>query len=100
MATLKMSELSTEYVRVSVATNPPTDPTTDDVSLAFLEAGTEPTDPDWIAGTWETVSGTYYARVLVGPDGHALDVGSYIVWLKVVDNPEEPVRKAGKLVIF
>jgi hypothetical protein len=101
LASLKQSVLSTEYVRVAWATNPPEDPTTDTVYLAFIEGTDEPETGEWVPGGWETVGAKYYARVLVGPDGDKiLGVGNYEVWSKVIDNPEHPVRKVGKLVIF
>src|SRR6266566_2068097 len=100
MATI--SSLSKEYVLVRVdftVAGVATDPTGDTVQLAFLASGTDPTNPDWITGSWEsdvTVAGhpIRYARALVGPGATALAKGSYVTWVKVGDSPEIPVKQA------
>lgn len=101
-----ISVLSTEYVKVvatpvvgGVAVNP----TSDAVSFAIVEAGSQPTTPDWFSGIWEidatTDPVTYIACGLVGPSGggHVLTIGRYDVYIRITDAPEVPIKKAGPL---
>ena len=100
--TIRRPVLSTEYVRVPIAAREngvEVNPTSDAVYLA-LTTGDEPASGDWHVGSWETDDSTYYARLLVGPSSLALAAGVWIVWVKVTDSPEIPVRKAGRLVLY
>ena len=101
--TLTLSSLSTDYIQVPVRVNGSAyDPTSDDVQIAFIAGNASPQEPDWNTAAWNTpVSSVYQAQVLVGPanDGIALAPGTYTVWVKIVDNPEVPVRAAGYLMI-
>lgn len=100
---LRLSVLSTEYINIPVTARENgvvIDPTGDTVALAFKGVDETPEPGDWVSGDWETDEGVYRARTLVGPGETELDVGTYVVWLKVSDNPETPVRRAGRLVIF
>jgi len=99
----KISALSKEYVKVrftvdkaGVAYNP----TGDDVKFAFTLTNVL-TGATWYQGSWETVAGKYYALCLVGPGGQVtLTAGNtYLVSVKVTDNPEIPVKTAGPLVV-
>lgn len=103
MATLKVSSLSTEYIRVSVSVTKagiPFDPTGDTVQMAFPLPNVEPVLADWKASSWESTGGNYWARCLVGPSGTVtLADGNYDVWVKITDSPEIPVRKVGSLSI-
>ena len=100
---LKISSESLEYVRVPVSATDngaSVDPTDDTVNMAFLASGIEPDVADWQTAEWETDNGTYYARCLVGPGGTIeLENGKYVVWVKIIDNPEIPVRSVGTLQI-
>lgn len=102
-APLSLSALTLEYVKVAVAATvngSAIDPTADAVQMAFPLAGVDPISGDWKTASWETVSGIYYARCLVGPAGTiTLAANLYDVWVKVTDTPETPVRKAGQLEI-
>jgi hypothetical protein len=108
MAVFKsQSVLSTEPYRVAVSATVAGNPlnlSTDTVQFAFMAAG-DPGNADWRTGTWETttVSGKalYVAQCLVGPanSGVSLSVGPWNVWVKVVDNPDVPVRQVGTLQI-
>ena len=95
------SALSTEYLRYpvsAVVNGVAINPTTDVVQFAFPLTGVAPST--WLTGSWETVSSTYFARVLVGPTGgvFAPSAGvTYDVWVKITDAPEVPVRKVGTL---
>lgn len=100
-----MSALSTELVEYRVAATingAAYNPTADVVQFAFPGYGTDPASTDWHPGTWQTDPGsTYWAQCLVGPanGGVVLAVGSYGIWLKIVDNPEVPVKQVGILQI-
>lgn len=103
---MELSALSTEYVRVPVIARENgtlVDPTGDIVEMAFVAPTVTPDGDDWNAAEWETDDDRYFARALVGPGAGAvatLTVGEYAVWVKVTDNPENPVKRAGYLTIF
>jgi hypothetical protein len=105
---LSISSLSNEYVRVQIqatSAGSAVDPTADAVQLAFVLEGTTPVSGDWKAGTWEidatTTPTTDYARALVGSAGViTLAAGTYDVFVKVSDNPEVPVKKAGPMRVI
>jgi hypothetical protein len=122
MRHLRISSLSTEYVRIPVATlddaGALADPTGDGVEIAFttgedIEPGSIDDEGDgWEPADWETselvtvdvgatrVATPYKARLLVGPDyGTLLDDGEYTVWVKVTTGSETPVRAAGRLIV-
>lgn len=102
---LTISVLSSEYVRVSVAASvngAEIDPTGDAVQMAFMAQGTTPGAGDWKTASWETdptqTPVIHYARTVVGPSGVIqLAPGVYDTYLKVVDNPEVPVKRAGPI---
>ena len=102
---MEQAALSTEYVKVPVAAvvnGAVFNPTVDTVQMAFPVRGATPVSGDWKAASWETITGAYYARCLVGPTGGtiALVVGIYDVWVKVTDSPEVPARRAGQVTIY
>lgn len=105
---LQISHLSTENIGVTVqATTAGTtfDPTGDLVQFSFVQGyGSAPTSGSWTTGSWTLTNNPLYpyaALCLVGPTGStALTTGNYIVWLKITDNPEVPVRVVGELAIF
>lgn len=99
---ITVSVLSTEYIRVPVTAsvnNAPYNPSGDVVQFAFT-TGANPTSGDWHPGLWDSVIGPYVAQCLIGPAGGvALAVGTWVIWVKITDNPEVPVRSVGQLVI-
>jgi hypothetical protein len=104
----ELSHLSTEYILIPVAvTNAgaPYNPTSDTVQFAFMPNSVQqPVTSDWVNGSWETVSTNfiypYNAKCLVGPNGStALTLGVYVVFLKITDSPEIPVRAVAQLTI-
>lgn len=103
-----MSSLSTEYVLVPVSARVEgilINPTGDEVQFAFKSDGTDPAPADWLTGSWASTSplnNYYQAQILVGPGigGNVLAIGTYVVWLKITDNPEIPVRQPGTLTII
>lgn len=115
MQHLRISSLSTEYVRVPVAMLDDdgvlTDPSAEDVEIAFtIGEHVEPEDSGldealgWEAAEWETselvavevgagrASTPYKARILVGPGGTVLTDGEYTVWVKIATDAETIVR--------
>jgi hypothetical protein len=75
------------------------DPLGDSVYIAFPTTQTA-TGATWNAASWRgPVSGTYYARVLVGVGGVVLAAGTYHVYSKIVDNPETPITYHGTLTV-
>jgi hypothetical protein len=105
------SDLSTEFIKVKVTAtvngNASYDPTGDVVSFAFVTREAEPQGGDWVTGQWETETlvtpnGTvhiYRALGLIGPTAKVLARGTYDVYVKIVDNPEIPVRFVGILEV-
>ena len=105
---LGFSQLTLEYYKVPVAATQAgvsVNPTASTVQFAFAATPTYvPQTGDWVAGSWETVSGNiifpYSARCLVGPGGTINPgIGIYTVYLKIISNPEIPVLIAGQLEI-
>ena len=102
-----MSTASLQYLVVPVQVTKaglPYNPTADVVQFAFLSnIGGTPTSSQWIAGTWSTTQNLNYpyaAQCLVGTGGGtALTTGTYVIWLKITDNPEIPVLQAGQIQI-
>ncbi len=76
-------------------------PTGDAAAIAFTPEETKPAAGDWHPATWDTTPpNTYRAQILVGPSGGVTPgVGLWDAWVKITDNPEIPVRKAGQLRI-
>lgn len=99
---ISLSVLSTEYIRVPIAAtvnNFPYNPTGDVVAFAFT-TGANPASGDWHPGLWDSTNAPYVAQCLVGPSGGvALTVGTWVIWVKITDNPEVPVRAVGQLAI-
>ena len=106
MAALTKSHLDTSYVQVPVqalVNGEAYNPTTDVVEMAFMAAWGIPADRDWNPASWtdSTVPGIYLAQCLVGPSGGVvLAVGTYDVWVQIIDNPEVPVMNTGTLAII
>lgn len=99
---LTINALSTEYVRIPVAatlSGVEVNPVSDPLAIAIMPEGVAPDTLDWLTGSWEIDSDTYYARVLVGPDGGetTLSYGLYEVYVKIDDNPEQVVRRVGAI---
>lgn len=98
---LTKSVLSTRNVRVQVSDEVNgsvlVDPTGDTVAFAFMAPGVDPDLLDLITASWQTVGTNFYAILAVGPAGHNLAVGTYIIWIKITDSPEIPVEPVGVL---
>ncbi len=76
------------------------DPTTLGVWFAFMAEGVDPGIGDWVAGNWDRANQTFFARGLYGPGTDAvLTPGDWVVWLRIVANPEQPARMLGILRI-
>lgn len=108
----QISAASLEYVFVNVSTfigNPPPNPTSDVVQMAFNPATqsfgpplTPPVSGDWKAASWVTgASQPYIAQCLIGPGGViTLTAGIYDVWIKITDSPEIPAKYVDQLTIY
>lgn len=110
MDTLTQPAVSTEPVQLRVkaeANGASYNPSGDPVAIAILP-DTSP-EPDhasgaWNAATWEVDPGsppTYWATLFVGPlnGGLALTAGTYIVYVRVTDNPAVPIRPGAYLIL-
>ena len=99
----EISSESLEYVKVWVdakRSGVSFDPTGDNVEMAFT-TGPDVEEADWNESSWETIGRKYYARCLVGPGGAIeLEDGSYEVWVRITDDPEIPVLKAGAIKVI
>ena len=108
--TIAISRQSLQYVGVPVkavlTTGAALNPTSDPVYMAFLPQATQqPASGDWKTAIWAArasdVIYPYAAFCLVGPGGTTeLDLGTYVMYLKVTDNPEVPVLVTGYLQII
>ena len=107
-APVGMSHLATMYVFVPFAATMagiPYNPTGDTVQFAFAPTATYvPQNTDWQSASWTTdttnVLYPYSAKCLVGPAGTIdLGIGTYVIYVKVTDNPEIPVLICGQLAI-
>lgn len=103
-----LSVLATEYVLIPVAVTKsglPYNPTGDPVVFAFMPTPTQvPQVSDWVSGSWDTdttnILYPYSAKCLVGPSGTiTLGIGTYVIYVKITDNPEIPVLIAGQLQV-
>jgi hypothetical protein len=102
-----ISSLSTPYITVSVKatgnTGQPLNPTGANVQFAFKAENVDPGPGDWNPGSWDTYlpSGSaYIAKILIGPNSSVNPgVGTWVVWVKITDNPEVPVCEALLLTI-
>jgi hypothetical protein len=88
----------------ATVTGQPYNPTADTVEFAFTAIGGRP--ETWYPGGWDgtqPIPGTteYRAQVLIGPgsNGPTLTAGTYAVFLRITDNPEQPVIPVGQLKI-
>lgn len=106
--TIGMNQLSTQYVFIPVQatrSGAAYNPTGDSVQMAFMPTATQvPGNSDWVAASWDTnttsVLFPYSVKCLVGPAGVINPgLGTYVMYIKVVDNPEVPVLLAGQLQI-
>jgi len=98
---------SREYVQAEVnatVQGQPYDPTGDVVEFAFTAVGGRPST--WYSGGWDGTqpipgSNAYVAQVLIGPgsSGPTLGAGRYTVWIRITDNPEQPVIQIGQLTV-
>lgn len=103
-----ISHLSTEYVLVPISVTKlgvSYNPTGDEVQMAFMPNATQqPGVSDWQTASWDTDTSNiiypYNAKCLVGPSGViTLTVGTYVIYVKIFDNPETPVLVVGQLVV-
>jgi len=103
-----ISHLSTEYVLVPISATKAGvayNPTGDVVQMAFMPNATQqPGVSDWVAASWDTNSSSiiypYDIKCLVGPTGAiTLSQGTYVIYVKIQDNPETPVLVVGQLVV-
>ncbi len=103
-----LSHLALEYVLIPVSATKAGisyNPVSDVVQFAFMPTPTQvPQVSDWVSGAWDTdttnILYPYNAKCLVGPGGTiVLGIGTYIIYLKITDNPEIPVLVAGQLQV-
>lgn len=108
---ISVSHLSLQYVGVPVKaellTGVPFNPTGDPVYMAFMPQATQvPQNTDWQTAIWATRPGNilepYAAACLVGPGGTIqLGIGTYVIYVRVQDNPEIPILQASlQLEVF
>jgi hypothetical protein len=103
----RIDRSSREFVEAAVKVSmqgEPYNPTGDTVEFAFTEVSGRPTT--WYSGGWDgtgPISGStaYRAQVLVGPGstGPTLTPGMYAIFIRITDNPEQPVILVGQLTV-
>lgn len=88
-----VNSLTTEFHEVGV-TWTHGDPTEHTVQMAVIPHGHDPDDADWHTAAWDTdADGLPVAKLLVGPDGGAVDPGPgrFRDWVSIDAPPEHPV---------
>lgn len=107
---------STQYISVPVTNSQGINPTADVVQFAFLGPYSNVSQANqaiptggtiYYTGLWPSTSAvnnspnTYVAVILVGPIGGVvtLGAGTYLVVVKVADNPEVPVLYSGPMIV-
>ncbi len=92
---------TTEYRRILVTAfdeEGALDPTSYDVDVAFVRAGSRPTANDWNTASWVSSGSSHYARILVGPEGGVeLEETDYAVYVRINAGAEYPVILTGYL---
>ena len=95
-----------QQVDVALITGASYSPVSDTAQMAFVPAPTagpppDPTSGQWNAAIWATSSGpTFWLGALVGPAGTVqLAAGSYVIAVRIVDNPEIPVLWGWNLLV-
>jgi hypothetical protein len=68
-----------------------------DYEMAFTVYGSDADPTAWTAAEYD--ANTASARLLLGVD-IALDIGEWMVWLRVTSAPEIPIRAAGRIVVY
>lgn len=95
---------SLEYLAIKVTANKDGsvyDPTDDDVKIALPVINEDPITGDWKSANWQTIDSEHFARLLIGPAGDiTLERGDYDILVKIIDDPEIPVLRAGRLSII
>ena len=103
-----ISQLATQYILIPVNAQKAGvsyNPADDAVSFAFMPTATQvPVYDDWVSGAWDSVPSNilypYSAKCLVGPVGVINPgLGTYLIYVRITDNPEVPVLLAGQLQI-
>lgn len=99
---VQIPAVSKEYLHGTITASVDLDEQT--IEVAALSKGTAAPDDDttWIAATWTGDAGKSRVwELLIGPGtSMALQPGSYVVWARVTDTPEVPVRKHDTLTII
>lgn len=93
---------SVDYVQLNSGVPPDVNAQADVVEFAFTSAddrSARPSTPDWHTGEWFVSATKLIARVLIGPGVIPLAPDTYQVWVRVTDNPERPVQRAGAITI-
>lgn len=100
MITLTFPDSSREYVTTTVGAPAGVTVENYDVEIAIVARNAAVEEGDWNTAAWEPGS-PGVARLLVGPGSSlgALVPGAYSIWVRLDTGVEEPVRRAGFLVI-
>lgn len=103
----RIDRSSREFVYAAVQAavqGEPYNPTADVVEFAFPDVSGRPTT--WYPGGWDgtgPISGStaYRAHILIGPGstGPTLAPGKYAVFIRITDNPEQPVLPVGQIAV-
>lgn len=97
---MDIAATSTEYVHVPVTATDGGDPVTlaDPPKIALLAGSANPGTADWHTGEWDDGN----ARLLVGPDGGAVELqpGSYWLWVSWTAGDETPVYRTERIRVY
>lgn len=104
----KLLAISLEYVLVRMDIPRDVDPSQDQVKMAFMAYdetkpplySNAPAGSDWKTASWSNDGDSWAIQCEVGPAGATtLAPGEYVVYVKVVDNPEVPAKRSGRLTV-
>jgi len=113
---LSIFALSTQYVSTNITNSEGVNPTSDVVRFAFLGPVSNvsqaselvpTTGTTYYTGFWPSMSpvintaNSYTATILVGPTGGTvnLSTGTYLMIVKVTDDPEVPIVRCGPVSV-
>lgn len=81
--------------------------TGDSVDMAFMPPGVLPDTLDWVDASWTSDVPPYIQTLVAGdgvdsPPGNAtiLTEGIYVVWVRIIDAPEHPVRPVDVVTMY
>lgn len=96
LTTISRNRDSEEYTRVEVEADVTLDMT---VEMAVTARTAQPEGADWVTASWLGAPGTERTAQADPSLTSNLEPGTWKVWVRLTDNPEQPVLEPGFLKI-